>query len=62
MGLIQEAGRAAAKRKRPENLNAYDYYLLGSEKIEKLTKADDEEAITFLNRAVELDLGWHGPG
>ncbi|MDF0694944.1 adenylate/guanylate cyclase domain-containing protein [Rhizobium sp. MC63] len=57
MGLIQEAGRAAAKRKRPENLNAYDYYLLGSEKIEKLTKADDEEAITFLNRAVELDPG-----
>lgn len=57
VGLIQEAGRAAAKRKRPENLNAYDYYLLGSEKIEKLTKADDEEAITFLNRAVELDQG-----
>lgn len=57
VGLIQEAGRAAAKRKRPENLNAYDYYLLGSEKIEKLTKADDEEAITFLNRAVALDPG-----
>lgn len=57
VGLIQEAGRAAAKRKRPENLNAYDYYLLGSEKIEKLTKADDEEAITLLNRAVELDPG-----
>ncbi|MBB4276023.1 adenylate/guanylate cyclase domain-containing protein [Rhizobium mongolense] len=57
VGLIQEAGRAAAKRKRPENLNAYDYYLLGSENIEKLTKADSEEAITFLNRAVELDPG-----
>jgi tetratricopeptide (TPR) repeat protein len=57
VGLIQEAGRAAAKRKRPENLNAYDYYLLGTEKIEKLTKADEEEAITFLNRAVELDPG-----
>lgn len=57
VGLIQEAGRAAAKRKRPENLNAYDYYLLGTEKIEKLTKADEEAAITFLNRAVELDPG-----
>lgn len=57
VGLIQEAGRAAAKRKRPENLNAYDYYLLGSENIEKLTKADAEEAVTFLNRAVELDPG-----
>lgn len=57
VGLIQAAGRAAAKRKRPENLNAYDYYLLGSEKIENLTKADAEEAITFLDRAVELDPG-----
>ncbi|MER9080813.1 adenylate/guanylate cyclase domain-containing protein [Mesorhizobium sp. M0895] len=57
VGLIQAAGRAAAKRKRPENLNAYDYYLLGTEKIEKLTKADEEEAVSLLNRAVELDPG-----
>ncbi|MGL4962769.1 MAG: adenylate/guanylate cyclase domain-containing protein [Inquilinus sp.] len=57
VGLIQTAGRATAKRKRPENLNAYDYYLLGSEKIEKLTKADEKEAIMLLNRAVELDPG-----
>jgi pentatricopeptide repeat protein len=57
VGLIQAAGRAAAKRKRPENLNAYDYYLLGTEKIEKITKADEEEAIALLNRAVELDPG-----
>ncbi|MER9629520.1 adenylate/guanylate cyclase domain-containing protein [Mesorhizobium sp. M0296] len=57
VGLIQAAGRAAAKRKRPENLNAYDYYLLGTEKIEKITIADEEEAIALLNRAVELDPG-----
>ena len=57
VGLIQAAGRAAAKRKRPENLNAYDFYLLGTEKIEKITKADEEEAIALLNRAVELDPG-----
>src|SRR6185312_8563849 len=57
VGLIQAAGRAAAKRKRPENLNAYDYYLLGTEKIEKITKEDEEEAIALLNRAVELDPG-----
>lgn len=57
VGLIQESGRAAAKRKRPENLNAYDYYLLGSENIEKLTKADAAKAVTFLNRAIELDPG-----
>ncbi|TIT78079.1 MAG: tetratricopeptide repeat protein, partial [Mesorhizobium sp.] len=46
-----------AKRKRPENLNAYDYYLLGTEKIEKITIADEEEAIALLSRAVELDPG-----
>ncbi|MBZ9711259.1 adenylate/guanylate cyclase domain-containing protein [Mesorhizobium sp. B3-2-1] len=57
VGLIQAAGRAAAKRKRPENLNAYDFYLLGTEEIEKLTKADEEEAISLLNHAVELDPG-----
>ncbi|RJT32746.1 adenylate/guanylate cyclase domain-containing protein [Mesorhizobium waimense] len=57
VGLIQAAGRAAAKRKRPENLNAYDYYLLGTEKIEEITIADEEEAIALLNRAVELDPG-----
>jgi TolB-like protein len=39
-GLIQEAGRAAAKRKSPENLNAYELYLLGTEKLERITKAD----------------------
>ncbi|AZO75690.1 MAG: adenylate/guanylate cyclase domain-containing protein [Mesorhizobium sp.] len=57
VGLIQTAGRAAAKRKRPENLNAYDYYLLGTEKIEKITVADEQEAIALLNRAIELDPG-----
>jgi TolB-like protein/class 3 adenylate cyclase len=56
-GLIQEAGRAAAKRKSPENLNAYELYLLGTEKLERITKADIEEAIKLLNRAVELDPG-----
>ncbi|PAP95466.1 adenylate/guanylate cyclase domain-containing protein [Mesorhizobium wenxiniae] len=56
-GLIQEAGRIAAKRKRPENLNAYEYYLLGTEKLEQINKADLEEAIKLLTRAVELDPG-----
>ena len=56
-GLIQEAGRIAAHRKRPENLSAYEYYLLGTEKLEQITKADIEEAIRLLTRAVELDPG-----
>jgi hypothetical protein len=56
-GLIQEAGRIAAKRKRPKNLNAYEYYLLGTEKLEQVTKPDTEEAIRLLTHAVELDPG-----
>ena len=55
VGLIQGAGRAAAKRKRPDNLTVYDYYLLGTERIEKITVADEQEAIRLLNLAVELD-------
>ncbi|MER9126391.1 adenylate/guanylate cyclase domain-containing protein [Mesorhizobium sp. M0959] len=55
VGLIQGAGRAAAKRKRPDNLTVYDYYLLGTERIEKITVADEEEAIRLLNLAVKLD-------
>lgn len=58
VGLIQGAGRAAAKRKRPDNLTVYDYYLLGTERIEKITVADEEEAIRLLNLAVELDPGF----
>lgn len=56
-GLIQEAGRNAARRKRPENLNAYELYLLGTEKLELFTKADIDESIRLLTRAVELDPG-----
>ena len=54
-GLIQEAGRKAAKRKRPENLNAYELYLLGTEKLEQVTKESIDESIRLLKRSVELD-------
>jgi TolB-like protein/Flp pilus assembly protein TadD len=56
-GLIQETGRNKARRKRPENLSAYELYLLGTERLELITKADIEEAIRLLTRAVELDPG-----
>ncbi|NRP70585.1 Transcriptional regulator HilA [Ensifer psoraleae] len=56
-GLIQEAGRNAARRKPPENLSAYELYLLGTEKLELFTKSDVEEAIRLLTRAVEIDPG-----
>ncbi|HSA82416.1 MAG TPA: adenylate/guanylate cyclase domain-containing protein [Geminicoccaceae bacterium] len=56
-GLIQTAGREAARRKRPNNLTAYELYLLGTEKLEQQTAAENEEAIELLNRAVEQDPG-----
>jgi tetratricopeptide (TPR) repeat protein len=56
-GLIQTVGREAARRKRPNNLTAYELYLLGSERLEQINKADVEESIRLLTRAVELDPG-----
>ena len=56
-GLIQEAGRFTAHRRPPENLNAYELYLLGTERLERVTQPDVEEALRLLTRAVELDPG-----
>jgi TolB-like protein/DNA-binding SARP family transcriptional activator len=57
-GLVQEAGRIAAHRKPPSNLSAYELYLLGTEKLEQINRADLEEAIRLLGRAVEIDPGF----
>jgi TolB-like protein/DNA-binding SARP family transcriptional activator len=57
-GLVQEAGRIAAHRKPPSNLTAYELYLLGTEKLEQINRADVEEAIRLLDRAVEIDPGF----
>src|SRR5262249_44195334 len=54
-GLIQEAGRIAAHRKPPNNLTAYELYLLGTEKLEQVNRADVEEATRLLNRPIEVD-------
>lgn len=56
-GLVQEAGRITAHRKPPDNLNAYELYLLGTEKLEQVNQVDVEEAVRLLTRAVELDPG-----
>ena len=56
-GVVQEAGRLSAHRKPPENLNAYEFYLLGTERLERVTQPDVEEALRLLTRAVELDPG-----
>jgi TolB-like protein len=57
-GLVQQAGRNAARRKPPGSLDAYELYLLGTEQLEKITVPDVQEAIGLLNRAVEIDPGF----
>ncbi|WP_436173985.1 adenylate/guanylate cyclase domain-containing protein [Mesorhizobium sp. LjNodule214] len=56
-GLVVGAERSLARRKRPENLTAYELYLLGGEKIEQLTSESVGESVRLLTRAVELDPG-----
>ena len=60
-GLIQEAGRIAAHRKPPSNLTAYELYLLGTEKLEQINRADVEEAIRLLQPR-RRDRSRPGPG
>ena len=54
-GLLSEADRQRAKRKRPENLAAYDLYLLGVEAKHRLTKESVAEAVRLQRRATEVD-------
>jgi tetratricopeptide (TPR) repeat protein len=54
-GVIEEAGRQAARRKRPENLDAYELYLLGTDKLAQITRESVAEALQLLTRAVEMD-------
>jgi TolB-like protein/class 3 adenylate cyclase/Tfp pilus assembly protein PilF len=54
-GLVEAAGREVAKRKRPENLTAYDLYLLGIEAKHRLTEESLQEAVWLFQRALELD-------
>ena len=56
-GAISEAERQAAQRKRPENLSAYEMYLLGRDRSLTPTKERIGEAITFLQKALDQDPG-----
>ena len=46
---------AAARRKRPENLTAYELNLLGVEKQLNPTRESIEESIRILDQAVKAD-------
>jgi tetratricopeptide (TPR) repeat protein len=54
-GAIPEAERAASRRTRPEDLKAYDLYRMGQEAMGHLTKESIEEAIRWLEQAVNQD-------
>jgi len=54
-GAIPEAERAASRRARPEDLKAYDLYRMGQEAMGHFTKESIEEAIRWLEQAVDQD-------
>jgi tetratricopeptide (TPR) repeat protein len=66
-GVIEQAELQIAKRKLPEDLGAYELFLLGLEAQHKQTKEGMDEALHLLGKAVERDpnlarawvaLGW----
>jgi TolB-like protein/class 3 adenylate cyclase/Flp pilus assembly protein TadD len=50
-----EVERAASRRARPEDLKAYDLYRMGQEAMGHFTKESIEEAIRWLEQAVDQD-------
>lgn len=54
-GVIMEAEHQAAQRRRPENLSAYETYLLARDKLVTPTKERIDEAITLFQRSLEQD-------
>ena len=54
-GTVLAADKAAAMRKRPGNLTAYDLYLTGIEAKNREDEASVREAITLFKRSLEID-------
>jgi TolB-like protein/class 3 adenylate cyclase/Tfp pilus assembly protein PilF len=57
-GVLTQAGRESARRKPPQNLQAYENYLLGIEHKHRFTKEDNEKALQLLEKAIEVDPGF----
>jgi len=56
-GALSDEGRKIARRKQPENLKAYDLYLLGIESKHRYTVEDNRQAQQLFRRAIALDPG-----
>ena len=54
-GRIPALERAAAKRRPPKSLSAYDLYLLGMEEVNRSTRAGYETAILMFRRSLAAD-------
>ncbi|WP_456639562.1 adenylate/guanylate cyclase domain-containing protein [Bradyrhizobium sp. USDA 10063] len=54
---LQRAEIERVKRKPPENLNAYDYYMRGLARVHRWTREADSEALRLFYKAIELDPG-----
>ena len=56
-GLLLDESRAAAKRKRPADLEAYDLWTLQYEAFLRGTEADLEQALAYADAAIAKDPG-----
>ena len=54
-GAVAVAETASARRKPPASLQAYDYYLLGTESRLRFTREDASKAEVLFKKAIELD-------
>ena len=63
VGQVEAAGIAEARRKRPEDLEAYDCLLRGLEhhRLGGVTEDNIREAVTWFERAIELDPNYGLP-
>jgi TolB-like protein/Tfp pilus assembly protein PilF len=55
---LEQAEIERARRKPTDNLDAYDLYLRGLAGVHQWTKEGNEEALSNLDRAIELDPGF----
>jgi adenylate cyclase len=54
-GRLNETQLQMARRKPPESLEAYDYYLLGSDHKHRFTQEDVAKARQYYEKAIQLD-------
>lgn len=58
---VRQAELRRALRKRPDNLDAYDFMLRGLDLLYRLRRDEFDQALTMLERAIELDPNYASP-